>query len=569
MIAAVSADVDGRLAVAGLAAAAEVPVAAVVLDGIVRDDDPIRDHATGLLEGAGELGLGRAMAVIGALGRAYDLVLVSGGAGLLVPVGPEGWTLVDLAVGLRAPVVIVTGPGADAAGHTMLALDALDGRGLTGAVVTIGEVELPVPVAGRIPATALNGEPAEESSVEISPETEPVAKPAPAGEAAGETAPLADDAAEAADVDRSEATADPDGEVARVATADPDGEAARATASGAATTESVTGGTAEAAIAEGQPEKPAAAGGRLAGAAGWFEPMLRATAETGPDPVEAPGGAPRAKPVDGRRFVVMLAGVFLIMVLLACGLAFCGADTYSVATMERQTPDRTYSARVSVHIVPRPTVPPRRSTDVCPEFRGPLTPIRPGSAATVRVDTAWRRIERWLGRNAPKSAGSLRGPAPVPKIDDLQRRMSVTFSPDLVASLRRHDGVTGMGGFALPAGYKPMSLTEIFADWQGNCRVVAGFSGGSGGENSWWNREYVPFAMDGTGGDLITDQRPGGHGRIGATDPETGANFADWPASVADLLEQTATALETGRPFRGHYRHKVEDGSLSWDYVPR
>jgi hypothetical protein len=76
----------------------------------------------------------------------------------------------------------------------------------------------------------------------------------------------------------------------------------------------------------------------------------------------------------------------------------------------------------------------------------------------------------------------------------------------------------------------------------------------------------VPFAQDGSGGCLFTDQRAGGHGRVGEFYPEDGTSFERWPASFVELLEGTAKSLETGRPYAGNYRPKVgADGLLDWD----
>lgn len=151
MIVATSTGVDWRIAAGALAAAVPEGLVAVV---VVGPGDPPAGGPAGTLHlaDAGQVGLERARDLIGAMARAYDLVLVSGDSGLLIPVGRDGWTLVDLAVALGAPAVVVTGSGPDAENHTALALDALTGRGIPARVVTVGEVELPVEPAGRIPA---------------------------------------------------------------------------------------------------------------------------------------------------------------------------------------------------------------------------------------------------------------------------------------------------------------------------------------------------------------------------------------------------------------------------------
>lgn len=84
----------------------------------------------------------------------------------------------------------------------------------------------------------------------------------------------------------------------------------------------------------------------------------------------------------------------------------------------------------------------------------------------------------------------------------------------------------------------------------------------------WWHPEFVPFAASSDGGSLLVDQRPGHHGRVGEFYPEDGVNFAEWPASVADLLEGTALSLKTGRPYDGRYRPRVDaDGLLDWEII--
>jgi dethiobiotin synthetase len=73
----------------------------------------------------------------------YDLVLVEGAGGLLVPMGPRiadipgggAWTVADLAVSLGAPAVVVARAGLGTLNHTALTLEALQRRGIEGLVV--------------------------------------------------------------------------------------------------------------------------------------------------------------------------------------------------------------------------------------------------------------------------------------------------------------------------------------------------------------------------------------------------------------------------------------------------
>jgi len=72
---------------------------------------------------------------------------------------------------------------------------------------------------------------------------------------------------------------------------------------------------------------------------------------------------------------------------------------------------------------------------------GPESLANVPEQVTARVDRAWARIETWLKAHAPVSAASLRPPADDEAIADAQRRVGVRLPAELVASLRRHDGV--------------------------------------------------------------------------------------------------------------------------------
>jgi hypothetical protein len=57
------------------------------------------------------------------------------------------------------------------------------------------------------------------------------------------------------------------------------------------------------------------------------------------------------------------------------------------------------------------------------------------------VEESWARIDAWLARHAPLTHATLRPPAPQAVIEEAERTLGVPFHPDLVASLRCHDGV--------------------------------------------------------------------------------------------------------------------------------
>jgi dethiobiotin synthetase len=127
--------------------------------------DALAPLAAAQESGLEPLVIGDVIEAVAQAGRRHDLVLVEGAGGLLVPVG-EPWTVADLAMALRAPVVVVARAGLGTLNHTALTLEALDRRHLPAALV-IGSwpatpdlvhwrnlVDLPGELAGVLPEGA-------------------------------------------------------------------------------------------------------------------------------------------------------------------------------------------------------------------------------------------------------------------------------------------------------------------------------------------------------------------------------------------------------------------------------
>lgn len=309
-------------------------------------------------------------------------------------------------------------------------------------------------------------------------------------------------------------------------------------------------------------------GDPAAAARALLHPMLHASAGR-PKSANPPPMAPPPPPTvpgpatSGKRVILLLGAVFVTMSLVVTGLAFCERsaprdEATMVTGFDAPAPART--SWTGPLPMPRP---PRPPAVICPEYRTGVTPAKPVPAATARVDAAWRRIEKWLAAKAPAARNSLRPPASAEAVQGAQQRMSVAFPPDLVASLLRHDGAEA-GGFDLPFLHRPMSVAEIPGAWWEMCGVTGRISVE---DDEWWNKGYVPFAAAGDGGYLLADQRPGSHGRVGEFYNESGVDFTRWPASIADLLELTATSLETGRPFAGRYRPVITNGTVDWEVL--
>ncbi|GAA0799106.1 SMI1/KNR4 family protein [Spirilliplanes yamanashiensis] len=409
--------------------------------------------------------------IVRALERAHGLVLVGAPDGLLVPLGADGWTLVDVAKALRAPVVVVSGSSPGAAGHAALVLDALTRREVPATVLAVGDDPLPVDVAGRIPRRAVS---------------EP-------------------------DLIR-------------------------------------------------------------AGAAGWLDPALHADGSRPPQPRPAPPPADAPAParplLTGRRFAIALVSLFVVLAAVLWTVPFVRAHTVAreqqrfITGWDTELDHRdAWAQPPGAYDNPEPPAPslaPVTPEQVCPRNEPGVTPAEPDARTTARVNAAWARIERWLARHAPRTREELRRPASASAIADAQRRMSVDFPPDLVASLRRHDGsAPNRQGLTVPPLYTLLSLDEIVGEWEDVCGSEAEFY-----PDMMLDRRFVPIASDPGFGFAFADQSTQGY--IGDYVWENGGpSFDGWPTSVAGLLEEMAHSLETGDEVRGAVP-EVVDGRLGW-----
>jgi dethiobiotin synthetase len=104
-----------------------------------RYPDPLSPHHAAQVSGLPELDYADAVRRIDDLAGQYDLVLVEGAGGLLVPFDSvKRWTLIDLAADLHCEFVIVTLPGLGTLNHTTLTIDRLSDESLDIAGLIIG-----------------------------------------------------------------------------------------------------------------------------------------------------------------------------------------------------------------------------------------------------------------------------------------------------------------------------------------------------------------------------------------------------------------------------------------------
>lgn len=215
-----------------------------------------------------------------------------------------------------------------------------------------------------------------------------------------------------------------------------------------------------------------------------------------------------------------------------------------VAGVAKETPTPPAMLGVLEPSAPPSTAAPTPTPERCSIGAGPIEIAPVPADVQRRVDGAWGRIQAWLAESLPSEV-VWNPPAADAAISRAQRAAGAAFPPDLVASLRRHDGVRA-AGFTFPPFYAPMSTGEIAADagklcagdpdWDGRAVPVARDNGG-------W---YLYLDPDGR----VAEHAPGGDGGLRA-------------GSFVELLERTADLLE-GRRTDLYLPSIGADGVLSW-----
>ncbi|WP_066936153.1 SMI1/KNR4 family protein [Microtetraspora fusca] len=191
-----------------------------------------------------------------------------------------------------------------------------------------------------------------------------------------------------------------------------------------------------------------------------------------------------------------------------------------------------------------------------------VRPVRP--RVTRAVNRQWRRIERWLKANAPKTFRTLRPPARAGTIAVAEAQMGMWFPDDLRASLLRHNGsrlMPGTGGLQLYR-YGMYGVKEIRDTWRYLCRED-GVDYTDDPRGEWWSGRMIPVGDDQNGEYLMIDSM---RRDVAGSFAENGGTFAsgpDWTSYYA-LLKTVADALVSGQPIRGWLAPQVTDGALGW-----
>ena len=183
------------------------------------------------------------------------------------------------------------------------------------------------------------------------------------------------------------------------------------------------------------------------------------------------------------------------------------------------------------------------------------------------TDDSWTRIETWLHAHAPRTHATLNPPADESSLRATEEALGLSLPSDLLASLLRHDGSAAgqntQGRFTLPGEYALLDLEGIAKQWRMLGSILATYEDAMVG--AWWHTQWVPIGLHITGDTLFVDQRPGPHqGSVGELMTHDSAFVGVWK-SFAELLENTAVALETGEEIEECRAVISGDGSLGWE----
>ncbi|WP_284582043.1 SMI1/KNR4 family protein [Streptomyces sp. 2P-4] len=164
------------------------------------------------------------------------------------------------------------------------------------------------------------------------------------------------------------------------------------------------------------------------------------------------------------------------------------------------------------------------------------------------VQESWDRIDAWLREHAPRTFATLRPPAGREEIVAAEEVLGVTFPPDLVASLLRHNGaLDGADAFCFSTHDRLLGVGEIVEDTQWMRNIAEDLD--EEAAEYYWIDGYLKFGSYGVTSDGLTvDCRrgQGSYGAIGRFFDETGTDFgrAD---SLGRYLEELAGQLESGQ----------------------
>ncbi|MEV4108891.1 SMI1/KNR4 family protein [Nonomuraea sp. NPDC049695] len=288
---------------------------------------------------------------------------------------------------------------------------------------------------------------------------------------------------------------------------------------------------------------------------------------------------PPPKPVRGTRMGLAWAAIAGI-VALTLGAALIPTEAQEAAASEWRAYQAEQAAMTAeLERLPTPTARPSAMGTPSPIPTGPPVEIPDPNCSpaprpvTVRpidpeirraVNRQWRRIERWLRANAPRTYRTLAGPGRARTIAIAESQMGVDFPDDLRASLLRHNGSRGRSVFGFWFhGADTLGVREIRDTWRRLCSWER-TDLGDDPATEYWNGRMIPFLYfaERDSEDMAYAVVDSAGGAVGWDDTISG--MAPRLPSTYALLRAVADALEHGRAVDG-WRPAVQRGVLRWD----
>ncbi|WP_406382476.1 SMI1/KNR4 family protein [Streptomyces sp. NBC_01618] len=203
---------------------------------------------------------------------------------------------------------------------------------------------------------------------------------------------------------------------------------------------------------------------------------------------------------------------------------------------------------------------------------------------TASISESWTRIENWLAEHASATYAALAPPADPAEIAATERVIGRPLLKPLVMSLLRHDGLLDQQSSLLPGIYRPMSASQIAADWQLFTDFYDKRTADEKGDEVdydfmkigfsnvlYGHPQLIPIARNLGGGYLVLDHRPEiDRGRVHDAEATQGVmrgSHEMW-TSLPVLMEAVATSLETNQPLNDNMPVVDDEQRLGWDFIP-
>jgi cell wall assembly regulator SMI1 len=175
----------------------------------------------------------------------------------------------------------------------------------------------------------------------------------------------------------------------------------------------------------------------------------------------------------------------------------------------------------------------------------------------VAICNIWRDIEQWYLDRAPEKLESLLQGATDEQIAEFEIQVGVSLPVDYKASLKIHNGYVNFHEFTYTnleaTHHRWLMMTDSaekgLFEFEKDKVINAG-----GGiiENTWWHRNWIPFAADANGSYFCLDMAPATNGKTGQVIFNTSQrgpviskykSFMEWLEAYRDSLYQDVRVL--------------------------